>query len=317
MPNQCANCKKNVTKVLSPGLSCVSCNKFWHFKCTELSETTTKEIISNKLSWTCKKCNRRSTILPPPPDNAPSCSLSLSPAVASTSRLASSSTLFAKIQTLEDLLASAITRIEDLERKLAAREEKEKKLSLRVEKLESHTSNLEKQLTDNILEIQGLPETALEDPSSAVIAIGDAIGCKLSLDDLEEPPFRVSKRISITFKSRIKRRSFLTSGKNFNKEKKKIRIDQHHHRIHINEVLSEQQKKLFRETKAFASEHNFKFVWVGISGHILLKKDENSSLNVITSSHSLSSLLQYENNVPELQGASNEDGEMQTNNNRP
>lgn len=300
MPNQCENCKKNVTKVQSPGLSCINCNKFWHFKCANLSEVATKEIIDNKLSWTCKKCNRRSTILPPQLNNSSAPTLS---------------DLSEKYNKLEDLLNSALKRIESLEEELVARTQIEKQLTSKVEDLEAQTNTLESKFTDNALEIQGLPESALENPISTITAISNAIGLELNDTDFEEPPSRTFKRISLTFKSKAKRKSFLLAGKKFNKEKRKFTYNNQLHRIHVNEVLTDQQKKLFRDTKAFASTNNFKFVWVAIGGKILLKKDELSIPHIITSSQSLSSIINHENSLPELQGAENEIIEMSTINN--
>lgn len=298
----CQKCVKSVTKIQSPGLSCVICNKYWHFTCAEITGKVSEEIIANNLSWSCKKCHRRSTIVPGPS----------SPSSASTSgendnASTPSTVLIEKIEKLESLLSTAIKRIESLEAQLTAKGQNEEILTKKVNTLEAQAIALEGKLTDDILEIQGLPETAFEDPIRVVTEIGQAIGCPLTSEDLEGIPVLIAKKLSLTFKSKGKRGNFLSAGKYFNKSKKKYQG----YRIHINEALTEPQKKLYRETKAFATQNNFKFVWVGVGKKILLKKDENSSLHVIESSHTLST-INIENVLPELQRPPNESSTVPT-----
>lgn len=319
MPNSCEKCKKNVTASRNPGLSCFNCNKYWHSGCAELSDKAFQDLTDNKFSWSCNKCKRRSNILP-----AASHSSSLSPSTAiasdqqSQSSKASVSTITQKtrkkaasgatqstpelVARLEDLLNSALLRIDQLETQVGELINKSllsADLTDKVQSLVSKTASIDKQLNEDTLEIQGLPRSALDLPLISVITVGKEIGCEISQDDLVSVPVKSASIISISFKSKAKRRNFLIAGKKFNKDKKKVQIDQQSFRIHVNEPLTDHQRKLYRDTKVFASAHNYKFVWVGLSGLIYLKKSEGDIPHSIISSESLKK-LSNENLLPEL-----------------
>lgn len=321
--NCCHSCKRNVTKVYFPGLSCVDCNHYWHFQCADISEKASKELTENNFSWTCKKCKRRSNILPGPSLNssttvAPSSTVSTQSSSSTakinkssksnelkSSTASSTKQLADKITKLEDLLTAALIRIDSLETKIGEKAQLTENLTAKVQSIESTTNLIEKQLNDDILEIQGLPDSALDNPLSPIIAISEAIGCVISEEDLACLPARDSNKVCITFKSKATRKNFLIAGKRFNRNKQKLSLDQQSHRIHINEILSESQKKLYRETKAFASANNFKFVWVGLSGKIFLKKGEGEQPLIISSTLSLNN-ISNEAVLSELQGIANE-----------
>lgn len=272
----------------------------------------------DKLSWTCKNCKRRSSIIPGPATATPSPAsthpadpqtpITLAPPSASSRQsgqlprvkiLAPKSntpTLTVKqltesldkqsekITILEDLLRAAILRIDSLESQLSEKSTQIGSLASKTLNLEAKSNLAQKQLVEDKLEIQGLPSSALENPSASLSAVGIAIGCPLIPEDLKDPPIRISSRLSLSFKSPAKRREFLVAGKSFNKNKDRFIWDNRNHRIHINEELSASQRDLFRETKSFARNNNLKFVWVGLSGQIFLKKDENHIPIVIHSS---------------------------------
>lgn len=326
--NSCQSCKRNVTRVHFPGLSCVGCNRYWHFQCADLSEKASKDLTENNFSWTCKNCKRRSNILPGPSPNKsivvvssqntstqPSSSTAKnqksSSKASETKPSASASTTKQladacdRITKLEDLLSAALKRIDSLEVQAGEKEQIAEGLSIKVNNLETATNLIGKHLNDDILEIQGLPDSALENPLSSTIAVSEAIGCIITEEDLACSPTRDSNKVRITFKSKGTRRNFLLAGKQFNRSKRKLPLNQQSHRIHVNEILSDSQKKLYRETKTFALTNNFKFVWVGLSGHIFIKKGEGHQPITITSSLSLDNI----NNaavLPELQGAANQ-----------
>lgn len=333
MPNSCVKCKKNVTEKRNPGLSCVICSKYWHSLCAELSDKALKDLIDNKFSWTCKGCKRRSIILPTPVSSTSITAPEQNSSSASTSnnlsakRTSSSSNitkankspdsnqfLADKLLKLENLLTTALQRIDQLEAQLtlaANKSQVTESLTEKVQKLEVKTATIDKQLNDDILEIQGLPDSALQLPLISVVAVGKEIGCEISEADLTCVPSCTASRISITFKSKAKRRNFLIAGKNFNKDKKKFQHSQQSYRIHVNEVLSENQRSLYRQTKAFANANNFKFVWVGLTGTIYLKKSEGHTPHLIFSSDSLNK-IQNEIILPELPRTENESATMST-----
>jgi hypothetical protein len=321
MPNPCAKCSRNVTRVFSPGLSCIGCSRYWHFQCADLTEGTFKSIVENKLSWTCKSCPRRSNIIP---GALPVCSLSIpsasprnspsvtkSPAAASVTqaskapKVGSKSSATSKksaaqkpltdserISKLEEQFVAALNRIDFLEAQLSEKSSVISSLLNKAEEWDSSrpTSSCESQRSSDFLEIQGLPETALSNPAAAATAIGVQIGVREVQELLSCPPVRYNNRLRLSFASPDQRRNFLLEGKRFNREKKKFCWDQRKFQIHVNEELTLAQKALYRETKTFARVNGYKFVWVGVSGSIFLKKSEGFEPAIISSSLSLTKL---------------------------
>lgn len=158
-----------------------------------------------------------------------------------------------KITKLENLLDSALNRIEKLENQLKRRNEHENQFKVLI---------------------QGLPQSALNDPLASALIVGEAIDCRVNSEDFSTNPIVFSSQIQISFISQAKQREFLLAAKKFNKQKKKILFDKVFHQIHVNEEFNENQRKLFNEAKEFARNHNFKFLWVGVNGKIYLKKCE-------------------------------------------
>lgn len=333
MPNKCVKCKKNVTGLRFPGLSCIICNKYFHSQCADISDKTIKDIIDSKLSWTCSTCKRRSVVLPliDSSDDAQSQSSSSTKITANNqsknlkkpsktvtnSSSDTTSLLTERLSKLEELLNTALQRIEVLESQAAQppliqatdNSPLTASLSEKIHSLEARTASIAKQLSDDSLEIQGLPPGALENPLNSVIALSKELNCDITEDDLACAPIRSTTKLSITFKSKATRRNFLIAGKSFNRNKKKFSFNQQVCKVHVNEILSDPQRDLYRETKAFANLNNFKFVWVGIKGQILLKKSEGHTPYSISSPENLNH-IRHEDLLPKLPRAENENTAM-------
>lgn len=322
---KCEKCKTNVTPIRYPGLSCVHCNRYYHVKCAGLSPDSFRVIQEDNLSWTCSSCKRRSSIIVPGPSSSPSASTSaatlkvpsLSPSTLRTSSAQTKTqpakptatqpskqlsdkldSLTAQVTRLETLLSASVRRIEALESQLVEKTTLITSLSSKAEELASQTASVEKHLIDDKLEIQGLPDSALEEPLTCLSSVSQAIGCPISRVDLSSSPVRVSKRLSFAFTSKQKRHDFLLAGKKFNKDKGRFVWNQRSHLIHVNEELTTGQKKLFYETRSFAKRNRWKFVWVGISGKILLKRGEGSGVFVVNSESDLHAALLSEHERP-------------------
>lgn len=287
----CLKCKDNVTPKAKPGISCVDCSKPCHWTCTGLSEKDKGTIIKKSLSWTCSNCKRRSNLLIEPANTSTSVSIpSTSQPIVRPSSTSSSTELLTKIaqlersnKRLEDLLTSAIARIDSLEVKLNEKSVKIDSVSSDVQRIELAADNIEKNLVNDNLEIQNLPETELEDPLTAAIRVGEAIGCPVTATDFKTAPLVDRKRLRLTFDSKATRRNFFLAGKQFNRSNKRFA----NRKIHINEELTTSQRQLYEATYKFKNANNFKFCWFGISGQLLLKKDEQSQLHDIDSLDSL------------------------------
>jgi hypothetical protein len=334
MSKPCNKCAKNVTAIKFPGLSCVHCKKFFHAKCAGLCDSSFQVIQADQLSWTCQICKRRSSIIVPcaSPSQAPAKSPThlqvpspsrlrdLSPPSAATSIKPSGASVScaqpsklvqleqkliqqsSQISELVELLRSTQSRVDILEAQLATKLSSVDSLSTKLADLEHKSDQVECQLSGDKLEIQGLPTEALNDPLAAIVSIGESINCPISREDLVVDPVRFSSRLSVVFKLRSLRNNFLFAGKAFNRANKRFEWKQRHHKIHVNEELSSSQKKLFRDTKNFATTHGYKFVWVGLNGKIYLKKSENIPPVIVDSPSS----LRDENLLPKLSRSADE-----------
>lgn len=312
----CAKCKKNITPIQNPGLSCCNCHKNFHYQCAGLDKVKFTHIVTDKSQWACQcSSKRRSTIfaqLPLQPDNSGEVDSTgnntlTPPAAPAPSEIAERS-VQDRIKDLESLLTPALLKIDRLESQIKEQSELITSLRKEVEGIESTTSSIERSLVDDNLEIRELPAEALEDATATVIAIGTQIGCPLNDTDFSINPARDSKIIRVTFSSKIKRRNFLLAGKSFNRAKKRFLSGNSHHRIHVNEELTGHQRRLYHAAKAFRREHNFKFSWFDLNGQLWLKKCEGSIPHLIRGLSDLST--SNVNLLPELQGAPYQESRM-------
>lgn len=317
----CTACNKNITAKVKPGLSCISCTKDFHFTCAGLKKEDFAKVADAKLhlSWSCKECSkptsnkRRSTIyatLPLPDDQLNASSPAGSSKTGISKPLAKSSAPISdseKLRRLEQLLHETVERVNVLEEinktlteKIESNSTATVRLQSEVECVESSTNAIERSVVDCNLEIRNLPESALEDPLNATLALGDQIGCSVSEQDFAIVPTRDSKLIRLTFNSKIKRRSFLVAGKQFNRQKRRFHYDNRSHLVHVNEELTTHQKRLYHVTKQFQKKFNFKFAWFDLHGQLWLKKSEGCTPHLISSA----SILNESNKdlLPELWG---------------
>lgn len=70
MPPKYAICKKNITTIKFPGLSCYHCKLYFHGSCIGLTNDVLASLLSSDADWSCTTCKpktngRRSIIIPP------------------------------------------------------------------------------------------------------------------------------------------------------------------------------------------------------------------------------------------------------------
>ncbi|CRK97255.1 CLUMA_CG010651, isoform A [Clunio marinus] len=202
-------CKENITAKKRPGVSCVSCKKVYHHNCASLSTECIKHISTDQLSWSCKKCNnpsRRSSVFPSGAITDSSSSSSSSPTT--------NNTIERLIKEFEDFKILTDNRIKALEDLLTEKDKQLSTLASSVHKNESKTSELDKVLSEDKLEIQGIPEASLDNPIEAFNSVASAI----------ESPTRASEvdcfisscgtkpTLRIKFHQTQTRSSFLSAG---------------------------------------------------------------------------------------------------------
>lgn len=310
---QCIQCKLNITDKRKPGIGCDNCDNATHFTCAKLAKDTFYDIGSGKAAWTCKTCvlkkkNRRSSIFP-----------AAATANSSSSQLEQPST---SAQATDKLFNDLITdfnefkritndRIAHLEAVCAVKTQQIASLTSTVEFVEAKAEQTAREVAESSLEVQGIPDNYLLDPTRATIAVAADIGCELTPDEVICEVSRSGSKavIVINFISKIKRQTFLHAGKKFNRDRKRIHRDGTEHKIFINERLTSVQKKLLYNTKSFARDFGFQFTWF-CNGQVHLKKSDLSRLIIVKSQSQLEGLQQHEASLllPERERTANENG---------
>lgn len=291
MKCQAAGCtKKNVTSNLKPGVSCAKCSKAFHFDCAKLTREAFDNIIKHSLDFFCPKCksSRRSTIHLP--DSARDSTVQHSdPLTILTAR-------FDEYKNHTDQRIERLDqRIERLETALIAKDNQIAELKEKVTEVNAQTLHLKQHSIENNLEVQGLPESELENPIKAVENIGAAINCCLdpASFDCSVTKSGSTQTLVIKFSSKTTRKNFLTAGKDFNRSQKKFSSQSSSHKIFVNEQLTSNQKRLLYDCKQFSLANNFRFAWFS-NGQILLKRNNHSKPIVIRLHAQLETIASHE-----------------------
>jgi Baculovirus FP protein len=310
---KCIECKQNITQKKKLGIGCNCCNNAIHFSClgklpksSKDADITVDDIRGGNKSWSCTHCrkkpaskNRRSSIFPANADSSDS------PPPASTETQLQE--LIVAFNTYKKLTDDRITHLE------AICEVKSQQIASLVSSIESVGEKAEKtarETAESSLEVQGIPDSELQNPSDAILAVAGDIGCELSPEEFTCEVSRSSSKptIVINFSSKHRRKNFLHAGKKFNRDRKRIRRDETDHKIFVNERLTADQKKLLYNTKAFARDADYRFSWF-CNGEVHLKKTDTSRLIIVKSQTQLDSLTQNETSqlLPERERFANED----------
>lgn len=289
----CGTCKKNVTAIKSPGISCTLCKTFFHFTCQQVSNSIIETVQNNssQLSWLCNKCNkinRRSSIILGP----------LSSKTSSSQTNTTEQRLKQLTEDFEHFKATALSKIEQLETLLIKKTTEVHTLTNTIQQVELKTDQIEQHVTEKNLEIQGIPESVLTDPFKAILKVAAAINCEIKEDQVDcSVSYKSANPILIvTFNSASNRQQFLQAGKHFNRNHKKLQIDKKHHKIYVNEQLTRAQKKLLYKTKQFALHQHYKFAWF-CNGLIHLKQSDSSHPIIIRSENQLINIQNEIDNV--------------------
>lgn len=311
----CGKCKNNVTDIKHPGLSCVTCKKFFHFTCVNIDRTAEDKIADLKLSWDCATCvrkpgNRRSTIVPSAVTNeAPFVPTTNSPSIIEK-RLEEILAAFANYRQITD------DRIASLEQQLSSNLTITASLTNSVKSVDSKTEDWEKASLETCLEIQGLPESELAEPQQAAALVAEAIECVLPQEvDCVTVHSGSRKALKLHFASKSARNAFLKAGKHFNKSQKRVFIEGQHHKIFVNESLTKAQKALLYNAKILVRERNYMCAWF-VNGQVHIKENITAIPKIIRSQIQLEDFdrNEAENILPERERNSLQDRQPLTSN---
>lgn len=298
MSRACDKCKKNVTDKRFPGLSCVDCKKIFHNNCVKLTKETIDNIDKNQLSWSCPECSkkpnrRRSQIFPGNATGAGSSNSAIKIKVPATVSIEKALADLAK--DFAEYKHQTNSRIDQLEQQLLEKANEVKVIKASFNQVRNNTEDLSKAVIEKTLEVQGIPEKCLDDPTEAAILLGVEIGCQLSSEEIDCKLVNSGSKpvLDIKFNSSSRKIDFLRAGKKFNRDKKRLVVGEQNHKIFVNEKLTLDQKRLFYNVKIFARTHNFSHVWF-CNGHVHLKKSDHSLLIIVRTQEQLEVLAQNE-----------------------
>lgn len=202
-------------------------------------------------------------------------------------------------------------RLGRIEAQGSIREQEVETIKESIRQVGAKSVELEKVSLENNLEVQGIPVSILKDPASAAAQVADCINCPINATEIvcsvptADGPNPV---LVIKFDSKSTRAAFIGAGKRFNRENKKLIVDNTHHKIFVNEQLSSDQKRLLYDTKCWVRRQHFKCAWV-CNGLVHLKKTDHDQPIIVRSQSQLDQLIRDEAEalLPECAGAQVED----------
>lgn len=227
------------------------------------------------------------------------------PVTVSTDALQSlSSDVSLMRQSISDMWKFIRERLDDLDSKLSNYDSRIKSLEALVSEnalLKVTIANMQQQLISeaqthlrNELEISGLEETPGENPYHLVMTTALKIGIELHDSDLNYVSRVGPKRrpqendahdkrqfqrpLVVSFTRRVKRDEFLKHAKARRSLRNKDIVGQGQgpdRQVYINERLTGEGRRLFRESRAFATKYGFKYCWLSRGCVFLRRGDAN------------------------------------------
>lgn len=181
------------------------------------------------------------------------------------------------------------SKVYDFEARLIKLEEKEREnalLKTQVTDLQIQLNNQAQQLLSSELEVMGLPETPNENQYHIILTTAAKLGMKLEEADVNfvsrAGPRRKDERTNsqprplvVSFVRRAKREEFLKHGRSRRStlSSRDIVPTAPDMRVFINERLTSDGRRLFRDTREWVKENNFKYCWTR-GGLIYVRKYE-------------------------------------------
>ncbi|KAJ8704325.1 hypothetical protein PYW08_013049 [Mythimna loreyi] len=202
-----------------------------------------------------------------------------------------------KYDSLEEKSKDVAYRVKKLEDKISSPEASEQRIAALEAKLE-----VAEQKSQNCnIEISNLPEKRGENLISILENISSLIKQPLSARDViaihrvpqMNPKSTKPKNIVVKLSTQILRDNFVAAARlRKGITSKELQLSGNPQKIYINEHLTLQKKKLFRQTKETAKQNGYRFVWIK-HGVILVRADVPEPAFIIRSEEDLSKIKPY------------------------
>lgn len=281
--SNCQVCNKTFDRYpIKHVLQCSSCNLFYHTECTKVRNPEKLKNVRRAL-WKCESC----------PDSDEEAAAEGGEEVADLKTmlqsvmkkqdtlLSQNKDMMKKLQKMDNLEVLVREYKEALDVKVEQLEAENKSLRSYTEKLEERIEDLEQRSRICNIEITGLPETKGEDPVLAAAKIGETLGIPNAREKIlvahRVPSTRSPKPLIVNLATRVDKVNWLQKYKNTRLTCKQVSPSLPDTRLYLNEHLAPHNKKLLKETKDFAKEKNFKYVWVR-EGKVFLRKAEGHKI---------------------------------------
>lgn len=324
--SQCAICKQPVKRA-APGLQCAGeCRKFFHASCAQISKDILSSVSAQHIDWFCSSCKtkkRKSFVVqdcvtPTTPNTNETTAFNnfmLSIKADINDFKNKQSEMLESITFISNSFDQINTKLEKLEKqgdKIDAIIHENETLKKIVHEQSIRLTALEQQPYANSIEISGVPDIDELQPIDAVKIIAEAISFDYDASNVKSckrskfAPKGKSKNIIVDFNSQLTKDTFLSA-----KKKQQINSslfvkyntgtsttltsNSFTTGIYINEMLCPANKKLLFNTKIFAKNNNFKYVWVR-DGIIFIRKNDNQRYFAIKDIADLNNVILYTNN---------------------
>lgn len=183
----------------------------------------------------------------------------------------------------------SVNRINVLESNQYKIEARNSDLEIKLSEIEERLAQMSRQALKNDIEILGIQETKGENPVSLVLVAARKVGVELNASDIddatrvgpknnsEDPNKSASslpRPLVVRFTRKATRDNFLKTAKT----KRSLTSEDLApggpiRTVYVNERLTAEHRRLFREAKRCAGEHGYKFCWIS-NGCIYVKRKE-------------------------------------------
>lgn len=291
---KCGVCKKSFLEG-DKSIGCDGkCKVWYHLHCVNMTEVNYENFRVDKQSkWFCKTCSLAAT-QSVNKDDSPTLQDIMNQLKYLVSEVRE---LRNENKDLKVSLTFTQTQLEEKQKEFQQVLNEIKTLRTEVVELKRENQNLQQYTRINNVEIHGIPVIKDENPAEIVVNLGKHLGVAIDhrqIDVCHRLPSRSSDfppTLLVKFCSRITKNVLLNAKKkNRNLRSADLGVNAPSRMVYLNEHLSPSNRMLLKKAMEL-KQHGFKYVWTR-DCRILVRKNDTSSVNNITSQEDLHKILQ-------------------------